>query len=544
MAEESFVINPSNDNSKENFDTNEIQNSENIQTNPIENVKPSDEQLNIESISSEAIQSDSVVDSTQESADEPVGETSSVESDLMKSSNPSQEIAETELKKETIENTQNESSQQTSPKPSEHRKSIKIPKPQINQEILDKLKQIKESNTTIHAKVEDRVNGGLRLNYEGIPIFLPISHFSFIDVNQISEEDLIRTVGDILEVEILEVNDDVPAHKRNIIASRKNVLDTKFFKDLKVGTIVEGTISSLASFGIFVDLGGVEGLVHISKISKEHIDDPRSLYKRGEKVKAVVTHIDQTKKKISLSMIDLERSNIPSVNIAEKYPVSSIHKAIVKRFVDFGVFVELEKGVDGLIRNPELSWTQRINNPKEVLHENQEIQVQVIANNPDKNLITLSYRNTLENPWPEIEKNIKIGDIKTGTIKQIRPEGAIVTIEGNIDGFLPKSRMKDNIKNGKIQFKKGDSIQVHIADLNASQQSLIFEIVYDEKQEQHSSRYNENSQRNTRRPSRSNEERKVSPMLISESQPNNVGSFSISELIDEQVKKLFDNNNN
>lgn len=544
MAEESFVINPSNDNSKENFDTNEIQNSENIQTNPIENVKPSDEQLNIESSSSEAIQSDSVVDSTQESADEPVGATSSVESDLMESSNPSQEIAETELKKETIENTQNESSQQTSPKPSEHRKSIKIPKPQINQEILDKLKQIKESNTTIHAKVEDRVNGGLRLNYEGIPIFLPISHFSFIDVNQISEEDLIRTVGDILEVEILEVNDDVPAHKRNIIASRKNVLDTKFFKDLKVGTIVEGTISSLASFGIFVDLGGVEGLVHISKISKDHIDDPRSLYKRGEKVKAVVTHIDQTKKKISLSMIDLERSNIPSVNIAEKYPVSSIHKAIVKRFVDFGVFVALEKGVDGLIRNPELSWTQRINNPKEVLHENQEIQVQVIANNPDKNLITLSYRNTLENPWPEIEKNIKIGDIKTGTIKQIRPEGAIVTIEGNIDGFLPKSRMKDNIKNGKIQFKKGDSIQVHIADLNASQQSLIFEIVYDEKQEQHSSRYNENSQRNTRRPSRSNEERKVSPMLISESQPNNVGSFSISELIDEQVKKLFDNNNN
>ena len=545
MAEESFVINPSNDNTKENFDVNASQDLENVQPIQNENVQPSNEQMDPEQNSSGQIENASIEEKPIETNSGPI-DTSEPISDTEPSANEAnsqKEDTTTEVLPNVVNTEATQDSQKTSPKHSEHHKSSKVAKPQIDQEVLNKLKELKESHTVINAKVEDRVNGGLRLNYEGVPIFLPISHFSFLDVNQLSEEDLIRTVGDFLEVEILEVNDDAPAHKRNIIASRKNVLDKKFFSELKVGTVVEGTVSSIPNFGVFLDIGGIEGLVHISRISRKHIDDPHTMFKKGDKAKAVVVAIDPDKKKISLSIADLEKSNKPNINLAEKYPVNSIHKAIVKRFVDFGVFVELEEGIDGLIRNPELSWTQRVNNPREVLKSEQEIQVQVISINPDKNLISLSYRNTLENPWDEIEKNIKIGDLKEGKIKQIRPEGAIVTIENDIDGFLPKSRMKNSLRNGKIPFKNGDSIQVKVADLIPSQHSLIFEILSEEKQEQTGQREFDNSQRHNRRQSRSNEERQVSPMLISESQPNSVGSFSIAELLDEQVKKLFDNNN-
>ncbi|HPD33557.1 MAG TPA: S1 RNA-binding domain-containing protein [Candidatus Kapabacteria bacterium] len=549
MADESFVINPLNDNTNENFNNNEIQNSEDIQPNQIENVKPSDEQENLSSVVTESTESIHIAEKSIEIAQEPIESGLSEDfNTTIADSNISTTVSE-EIENSSIETAQkqaNAEEEKIQPhKHTESSKSHKAPKPQINQEVLDKLKAIKEAGQTILAKVEDRVNGGLRLNYEGLPIFLPISHFSFLDINQISEEDLIRTVGDLLEVEILEINDEVPAHKRNIIASRKNVLEKKFFHDLKVGTIVEGTISSIANFGIFVDLGGVEGLVHISHISRKHIDDPRTIFKKGDKVKAMVMGIDPIKKKISLSMADLEKGAHPThqFNIAEKYPVSSIHNVKVKRFVDFGVFVELEKGLDGLIRNQELSWTERVNNPKEILQQDQEIQAQVISINPEKNLVSLSYRNTLENPWPEIEKNIKIGDIKNATIKQIRAEGAILTIDGNIDGFLPKSKMKGNIRNGKIPFKKGDNIEVKVADVIASDHSIIFEMIGDEKTEQPYNR-EENQQKHIRRTTpRANEEKQVTPMLISESQPNNVGNFSFAELIDEQMKKLLDNNN-
>ncbi|HOV91506.1 MAG TPA: S1 RNA-binding domain-containing protein [Candidatus Kapabacteria bacterium] len=552
MADDSFVINPSNDNTNENFDNNEIQNSEDIQPNQNENFKPSDEQVNFSSVITESTESIPIAENPIEVAQEPVEIGSSEDSnkaipDSTVSSSVSEEIVNPTIETDQMHAKAEEENIQKTHKHSESSKSHKAPKPQINQEVLETLKSIKEAGQTIFAKVEDRVNGGLRLNYEGLPIFLPISHFSFLDINQISEEDLIRTVGDLLEVEILEINDEVPAHKRNIIASRKNVIEKKFFQDLKIGTIVEGTISSIANFGVFVDLGGVEGLVHISRISRKHIDDPRTIFKKGDKVKAVVIGIDPIKKKISLSIADLEKGARPThqFNIAEKYPVSSIHNVKVKRFVDFGVFVELENGLDGLIRNQELSWTQRVNNPREILQQDQEIQAQVISINPEKNLVSLSYRNTSENPWPEIEKNFKIGDIKNATIKQIRPEGAIVTIDNDIDGFLPKSKMKGNIRNGKFPFKKGDTIEVKVADVIASQHSIILEMIGDETQGQPHKIEQENQQKHTRRTNtRANEEKQVAPMLISESKPNNVGNFSFAELIDEQMKKLLDNNNN
>ncbi|HAW08029.1 MAG TPA: hypothetical protein DCW42_02500 [Bacteroidetes bacterium] len=549
MAEESFVINSSNDNTQENFDTNELQNSENKQINLIENLKPINEQENLSEHSAEPIE-DAAIDqnenhSLQESS-QPIQNENEIEQPDIEQPDTvaAKDVSEPEIQK--IEPADNsvpsvQATDKGTEESTEAHKTHRSPKHQINQEILDKLKEYKETGQTIHAKVEDRVHGGLRLNYEGIPIFLPTSHFSLKD--QVTEEDLIRTVGDILEVEILEINDEVSARKRNILASRKNVLEKKFLKDLKIGSIVEGVVSSIASFGIFLDLGGFEGLVHISQISRKHIDDPRSVAKKGDIIKAVVIDVDQAKRKISLSMADLEKNEKTSTNLAEKYPISSIHKATVKRFVDYGAFVELEGGADGLIRNQELSWTQRITNPRDVLQQNQEIQVQVIALNPEKDLITLSYKNTQENPWADIEKNLKIGDIKDAVIKQVRVEGAIVSIDQNIDGFLPKSKMRGYLKNGKIPFKKGDTLQVRIADLVPAQQSLIFELLTNEKEEQSEPRDRDKMQRPNRRTSRPNEERQVAPMLISDSQSSNVGSFSIAELLDEQIKKLFDNNN-
>ncbi len=147
------------------------------------------------------------------------------------------------------------------------------------------------------------------------------------------------------------------------------------------------------------------------------------------------------KKRIGLSVADLE----PSLwtNVHEKYPVGSVTKVKVKRFVDFGAFVELEDGIEGLIRNQDLSWTQRINHPKEILELEQEIDAQILSINPDKELLALSYKATQPNPWNDVEQTIQIGNEKVGIIKQVKNEGLVITIDNALDGFMPKSKMRN-----------------------------------------------------------------------------------------------------
>lgn len=411
------------------------------------------------------------------------------------------------------------------------------PAVELNPEVIAKLKEIQKAGSTIVAKVEDKVKGGLKLSYEGIPIFLPASHYS-LRPNP-TEDELIQSVGDLLEVEILEINDDVPSHKRNIIVSRKRLLEDKFWNEIKEGQIIEGPVTSVTTFGIFIDIGGFEGLVHISRLSRKRVVSTKSFAKTGDKLKAVVIEVDKEKKRIGLSIADLEPS--PWDGIAEKYPVNSIQKAVVKRLVDFGAFVELSDGIEGLIRNIDLSWTKRVNNPKDILTVGQTIDVQVMSINADKELLSLSYKHTQPNPWIELEQKINIGDEKIGIVKQVKPEGAVVTIDEEFDGFIPRSRMRNLLQGKKVPFKKGDSIEVIVADFIPAQQSLILEPkgeaqAREEQQKERQSRNNNNrQQRNDDRPTHNQ------PIEMTS---NEVSNFSFSDMLGEEtLSKLLGNKN-
>lgn len=404
---------------------------------------------------------------------------------------------------------------------------------ELDAEVLAELKECRNNNKTITAKVEDRVRGGLKLNYKGVALFLPTSHFG-VRSNP-NEEELIRAVGDVLEVEVLEINDDVPAHKRNIIVSRKNLLEAKFWNEIKIGDVVSGPVSSITTFGIFIEIGGYEGLVHVSRLSRKRVDNPKNFAKKGDVLKAKVIEVDLEKKRIGLSISDLE----PSLwtNIHEKYPVGSTVKAKVKRFVDFGAFVELEEGIEGLIRNQDLSWTQRVNHPKEILEINQEIDVQVQSINPDKELLVLSYRATQSNPWNEVEKNIQIGSEKVGIIKQVKNEGLVITIDEAIDGFMPKSKMRNLLKGNKMPFKKGDTIEVSVSDIAAAQQSLILE----PKGSTHENREKKEPREQRERKPRQEKNENYSNQPV-EMTSNEVGSFTVTDMIGEEVlAKLLKN---
>ena len=410
---------------------------------------------------------------------------------------------------------------------------VSTPKPeknrnQIDAEVLAELKECLATKRTIQAKVEDRVRGGLKLNYKGVALFLPTSHF---DVrSNPNEEELIRAVGDLLEVEVLEINDDVPTHKRNIIVSRKNLLETKFWNNIKVGDIVSGPVSSITTFGIFIDIGGYEGLVHISRLSRKKIDNPKNFAKKGDILQAKVVEVDTERKRIGLSIVDLEPS--PWLNINEKYPVGSTVNAKVKRFVDFGAFVELENGIEGLIRNADLSWTQRINHPKEVLTIGQEIQAQVTSINPDKELISLSYRATQPNPWKDIEQKIQVGSQKTGIVKQIKNEGVVITIEDSIDGFMPKSKMRNLMKGNKIPFKKGEQIEVVVADIAPAQQSLILEPKDFEQPETKERKESRSEQKEKKQKQHKEETNNTQPIEMTTTE---VGNFSFSDILGEEI---------
>ena len=423
------------------------------------------------------------------------------------------------------------------------------PKVEVDPEVFNEVLEHRNAGTSLTAKVEDRVRGGLKLNYKGLSLFLPISHFG-IRPNP-NEEDLIRAVGDFLQVEVLEVNEDVPLYRRNIIVSRKRLLENSFWNTIKIGDIVSGPVTSITTFGVFIDIGGYEGLVHISRLSRKNVDNIKNFTKKGEILQAKVIEINKEKQRIGLSMSDLE----PSIwdNVPEKFPVGSNVNAKVKKFINFGAIVDLGDGIDGIIRNQDMSWTKRINDPAEVLQLNQEITAQVLSVNPAKELVSLSLRAITENPWSSVEEIIQIGQDKIGIIQQVKPEGIVVTIEDIFDGFIPKSKIRNLQKGKRLPFKKGDTIEVIVADLVPTNRSLILSPkdageanINDSYQQNPDERSNRSDRNNS---ARHNGDRERKPRTFNKSndkdytpQPvemtsNEISNFSFSDMLGEDILK-------
>lgn len=335
-----------------------------------------------------------------------------------------------------------------------------------------------QENKPIEVNVYARVRGGLRVFYKEAPLFLPASHFHLRQSP--TDEELMEVVGKNLLVMVHEIQ-EYDEGSMAVIVSRKKLLEEEFWNNLKVGQIVEGKVSSVASFGVFIDIGGAEGLIHISRIAPYRIDNLKEHFKIGDTLKAVIIEVDKENKRIGLSRKELiDASTWPATE--EKYGVGTKHTGIVRRIVDFGAFVELEPMVEGLLRTSEISWTKRLRRPNEVLKVGDKIEVVVTAFNAEKKTISLSMKRLQENPWPTLHEKYPLHSIYEGKVIQVVAQGCVVSISPELDGFLPRSKMKKILKGNKIPLKQGDKIKVYISEIVPEEESVILGLVEEEEE--------------------------------------------------------------
>lgn len=389
-----------------------------------------------------------------------------------------------------------------------------------------KLKNAKENATSIDVIVKDRIKGGLRVMFDDIPIFLPASHFRLR--RNPTEEELAETIGSVLKVYIHELTED-EENRKTVIVSRKKAISDELWSTIKVGDIIEGTVSSVASFGIFLDLGGLEGLIHISRLSQVHVADTKSIAKRGDKMKAVVVEIDREKNRIALSRKDLEES--PWKGIEERFPAGTKVKGVVRRFTDFGAYIEIEKGIDGLLRIGELSWTKRVKHPSEVLTLGAEIELLVASISEEKNTMHLSLKQVEENPWEALKAKYEIGKAFNATIKQVMTQGCVLTIEDEVDGFMPRSKMRQLPRGKKIPYTLGEKIEILISDVIPEQESIIIEPKLEESEILAAQAEEE---KRDERPQKRFDKKPEPKVEVPQ------GSFSLQDLLSDKMKDFLD----
>jgi len=357
--------------------------------------------------------------------------------------------------------------------------NLETEKKEITEEVSDpeivfnELKSIKESNGKIKIKILSRIRGGYKANYKGLSVFLPYPQFAI--VKNLDEEALNSEIGKEYEVKVIELAEDETKKHKTIVVSRKELLEEEFWNKIKIGDIVEGPVTSIASFGIFIDLGGNEGLIYISRLSNKRIEDTKSFAKKGDIIKAKVIEIDRENNRIGLSAKEFAES--PWNNINNKYKVSQKVKGIVRRIVDFGAYLEIEPGVDALLRNAELSWTKRIKSVSEIAKINDELEVVINSINPEKQTMSVSLREIQENPWPKLAEKYTLDSEHNGIVKEVTSMGCLLTLNDEVDCFMPRSKMRDVLKGKKIPYVVGNEVKVAIADIDPNKESIILKPV-------------------------------------------------------------------
>lgn len=325
----------------------------------------------------------------------------------------------------------------------------------------------KNGKTTLEVTGLRRVRGGILVGYKGMPLFLPTSHLS-LKANP-SENELLGLIQQTFPVHVHELNDE---DKTKVIVTRRKILRVDHMKDFQVGQIVEGKVVSFTDFGAFVNLGGVDGMVHVSAISRRRINHPSEVLKKGDTVRAVIKDINESGQRLSLSMRELEAD--PWQGAAAEFTPGSRHKGKVKSLTAFGVYVELKAGVEGLVHISEMSWARRIKHPSEIFQAGQEIEVQVLEISEEKQKVSLGYKQTQPNPWATIAERFKVGDKIEGVVREAIERGVVVNIADDIDAFMPKGKMHPSLRGKAQPFQVGDKIEgLFVMDVVPDNHSLI-----------------------------------------------------------------------
>ena len=340
----------------------------------------------------------------------------------------------------------------------------------VGRKIWNDIEEAYKNDIPVVGKIIDKTKGGLRVDLNGVEAFLPGSQ---IDSRPIRSLD--SYIGQDIEAKVIKFS----RKRNNIVLSRKVITDVaineekaKTLGSIDVGYIVEGTIKNLTEYGAFVDIGGIDGLLHVTDMSWGRIQHPSDAFKTGDHVQVKVLKLDREKEKISLGYKQLLPD--PWSTVIEMYPVNARVKGRVSTVTEYGVFVELEPGVEGLVHVSELSWSKRSVSPKRMYNRGDEIEVQVLGVDTVEKRISLGVKQLLENPWDTIALRYPVGTKVHGKVRNLTDFGAFVEIEEGIDGLVHVSDITwaKKLKHPKELLKKDQEVDAVITNIDAGGQRL------------------------------------------------------------------------
>ena len=328
--------------------------------------------------------------------------------------------------------------------------------------LWDELVKTYEADEIIEGTVVAKAKGGLTVDI-GLKAFLPGSQ---IDLRPI--RNLEKLIGEKFQMRIIKMN----KKRGNIVLSRRVLLEeqrkhsrSETLQKLEEGNLVDGIVKNITEYGVFIDLGGIDGLLHITDMSWGRVNHPSEMFSIGDKVQVMVLKFDKEKERVSLGLKQITPD--PWVNVDEKYPVETRIKGKVVSITDYGVFVELEKGIEGLVHISEMSWSRHVKHPSKIVSIRDEVEAVVLTLDKEKKRISLGMKQIEPNPWEEIERKYPIGSEVDGTVRNLTDFGAFIELEDGVDGLIHISDLSwKKIKHPSEVLKKKDAAKAVVLSID------------------------------------------------------------------------------
>jgi small subunit ribosomal protein S1 len=330
------------------------------------------------------------------------------------------------------------------------------------------MSEVKEGQV-VTGTVTRKIKGGLLVDI-GVNVFLPASQ---VDIRR--PNDIADYIGRVVQCEVLKIDEA----RRNIVVSRRSLIERQREEDrehllgeLEIGQIRKGVVKNIADFGAFVDLGGIDGLLHITDMSWERIGHPTEMVAIDQEIEVKVLQIDREKQKIALGL--KQKQNNPWDNILEKYPVGAVVKGEVVNVMSYGAFVKLEPGIEGLVHISEMSWTRRISDPKELVSVGDQIDVKILGVDKEGQQLSLGMKQTMANPWDEVMDKYPEGGVVKGKVRNLTNYGAFIELEQGIDGLLHVSDMSwtRKISHPSELVEKGQELECRVLSVDRERRRI------------------------------------------------------------------------
>jgi small subunit ribosomal protein S1 len=344
----------------------------------------------------------------------------------------------------------------------------------VRMKAWDDLENAYRDGTSVKGRVLDRIKGGLRVDIDGIAAFLPGSQ---VDVRPVRNLDSLR--NQIVEAKVIKLN----RKRSNVVLSRKAVIEQEntgrkdqTLLQIEEDIVVEGQIKNLTDYGAFVDLGGVDGLLHVTDMSWGRLQNPNELFHVGDNIQVKVLKFDRERERVSLGYKQLLPD--PWSSVEERFPVGTRVNGRVASVADYGAFVELENGVEGLVHVSEMSWSKRVKHPSKVVNPGDAVEVEVLSVDPKARRISLGMKQVQENPWQTLHERYQVGTRVHGRVRNLTDFGAFIEIEDGVDGLVHVSDISwsRRIKHPSEVLKKGQEIDAVITSIDSENRRLSLSI--------------------------------------------------------------------